>query len=82
MLAGSWLKPSLLAHDGYCIVDQQVMRRGKNQDSDDAVQQGDASTMVNAQNTSAPDGGNSGNNAMQEHGAMDPDASMLSELGS
>jgi len=60
----------------------KVMRRRKNQDSDAAVQQGDASTMVNAQNISVPDGGNSGNNTTQEHGVMDPDASMLSELGS
>jgi len=68
----------------------KVMRRGKNQDSDAAVQQGDESTMVqqddasttvNAQSSSVPDGGNSGNNAMQEYGVMDPDASMLSELG-
>jgi len=67
------------------------MRRGKNQDSDATVQQGDESTMVqqddasttvNAQSTSVPDGGNSGNNTTQEHGVMDPNALMLSELGS
>ena len=69
----------------------KVMRRGKNQDSDATVQQGDestmvqqddASTIVNAQSTSVPDGGNSGNNATQECGVMDPDVSMLLELGS
>ena len=69
----------------------KVMRRGKNQDSDatvqqgdesTVVQQGDASTTVNAQSTSVPDDGNLGNNAMQECGVMDPDASLLSELGS
>jgi len=60
----------------------KAMRRSKNQDSDDAVQQGDVSTTVNAQSASIPDGGNSGTNATQEHGAMDPGALMLSELGS
>jgi len=69
----------------------KVMRRGKNQDSDATaqqgdestmVQQGDASTIVNVQSTSVPDGGNSGNNTTQEYGVMDPDASMLLELGS
>jgi len=69
----------------------KVMLRGKNQDSDamvqqgdesTMVQQGDASTMVNVQSTSVPDGGNLGNNTTQEHGVMDPDASMLLELGS
>jgi len=67
------------------------MRRGKNQDSDATVQQGDestmvqqddASTIVNAQSTSVPDGGNLGNNTTQEHSVMDPNSSMLSELGS
>jgi len=67
------------------------MRRGKNQDSDATVLQGDesimvqqddASTIVNVQSTGVPDGDNSGNNATQEYGVMDPDASMLSELGS
>jgi len=46
------------------------------------VQQGDASTIVNAPSTSVPDGSNSGTNATQECGLMDPDASLLSELGS
>jgi len=67
------------------------MQRGKNQDSDATVQQGDestmvqqddASTIVNAQSTSVPDGSNLVNNTTQEHGVMDPDTSMLSELGS
>jgi len=58
------------------------MRRGKNQDSDAMVQQGDESTTVNAQSTGVPDSDSSGNNTTQEHGAMDPDASLLSELGS
>jgi len=67
------------------------MRRGKNQDSDATVLQGDesimvqqddASTIVNAQSTGVPDGSNLGTNTMQEHGVMDPDALMLSELGS
>jgi len=66
------------------------MRRGKNQDSDATVQQGDestmiqqgdASTIVNVQSTSVPDGGNTVTNTTQEHGVMDPDASMLLELG-
>jgi len=60
----------------------KVMRRNKNKGLDDTVQQGDASTIVNAPSTIVPDGGNSGTNATQEYGAMDPDASMLSELGS
>jgi len=59
-------------------------------DSNATGQQDDASTMmqqdvtsmtVNTPSISTPDGGNSGNNATQEHGAMDPDASFLSELG-
>jgi len=70
----------------------KAMRLSKNQDSDDTVQQGNVSTAVNAPSASVPDGsapsasvpdsGNLGVNATQEHGVMDPDASMLSELGS
>jgi len=69
----------------------KIMRRGKNQDSDATVQQGDESTMVqqgdtsttvNVQGTSGPDNGNSGNNTTQECGVMDSDTSLLSELGS
>jgi len=69
----------------------KVMQQSKNRDSDATVQQGDASTMiqqdvtsmtVNTPSISTPDGSNSGTNAMQEHGVMDPDASFLSELGS
>jgi len=67
------------------------MRQGKNQGSDATVQQGDASTMVqqgdastivNAPSASLPDGSNSGTNTTQEYGVMDPDVSLLSELGS
>jgi len=69
----------------------KVMRRDKNQDSNATVQQDNASTMiqqdvtsmtVNTSSISTPDGGNSGNNATQEYGVMDPDASFLLELGS
>ena len=65
------------------------MRWDKNQGSDATVQQGDASTMVqqgdastivNAPSTSVPDGSNSGTNTTQEHGVMDPDASLLAHL--
>jgi len=61
------------------------------QDSIAAVQQDDTSTMtqqdvtsmtVNTPSISTPDGGNSGNNATQEYGVMDLDASFLLELGS
>ena len=60
-------------------------------DSNATGQQDDASTMmqqdvtsmtVNTPSISTPDGGNSGNNATQEYGVMDSDASFLSELGS
>jgi len=60
----------------------KVMRRGKNQDSGATVQQGDASTIANAPSESTPDINNLGTNMTQEYGVMDPDASLLSELGS
>jgi len=46
------------------------------------VQQDITSMTVNTPSISTPDGGISGNNATQEYGVMDPDASFLSELGS
>jgi len=44
------------------------------------VQQGDAPTIANAPSARAPNNSNSGTNATQEYGVMDPDASLLSEL--
>jgi len=62
----------------------KAMRRNKNQGSDatSMVQQGDASMTANAQGANASNYSNWGVNAMQEHGAMDPNASLLSDLGS
>jgi len=60
----------------------KAIRRGKNQDLGATVQQGNASTIANAPSASPPDSSNLGANAMKEHGVMDPDASLLSELGS
>ena len=60
----------------------KAMRRNKNQGSDATVQQGDASTTANAQGANASNNSNSGVNMTQEHGAMDPNASLLSDLES
>jgi len=60
----------------------KAMRRNKNQGSDATVQQGDASTTANAQGANASNNSNSGVNTMQEYGAMDPNASLLSDLES
>jgi len=60
----------------------KAMQRNKNQGSDATVQQGDASTAANALSANAPDNSNSSANTAQEYGAMDPNASMLSDLGS
>jgi len=69
----------------------KVMRQNKNQDTSATVQQDDVSTTmqqdvtsmtVNTPSIDTPDGGNSGNNTAQECGAMDPNASFLSEFGS
>jgi len=57
-------------------------RRGKNQGSNATVQQGDASTIANTSSVNVPDSNNSGTNTTQECGAVDPNASLLSELGS
>jgi len=59
-----------------------VLTAAPQSDASTMVQQGDASTIVNVPSTDVPDGGNSGTNRTQEHGVMDPDASLLSELGS
>jgi len=60
----------------------KAMRRNKNQGLDAMVQQGDASTAANAQSANASDNSNLGANVTQEYGAMDPNALMLSDLGS
>jgi len=69
----------------------KAMQRGKSQDSSataqqgDAsttAQQGDASTIANAPSAKALDSNNPGTNATQECGVMDPNTSLLSELGS
>jgi len=68
----------------------KAMQRGKSQDSSataqqgDAsttAQQGDASTIANAPSAKALDSNNPGTNATQECGVMDPNTSLLSELG-
>ena len=58
----------------------KAMRRNKKQDSDVAVQQGDASAVANKPSANASDNSNSGANATQEHGVADPNASFLSDL--
>ena len=55
---------------------------GGTQGSNVMAQQGDASTTAKTSDATTPDHNNSGANAMQEHGAMDPDVSLLSELAS
>jgi len=60
----------------------KAMQRNKNQGSDAAVQQGDASMAANAQSANASNNSNSGANVMQECRAVDPNASMLSDLES
>jgi len=60
----------------------KALRRSRNQDLGATGQQGNASTTANAPNASSPDNSNSGTNTTQEYGVMDPDASLLSELGS
>jgi len=62
--------------------DAKAMRRGKNQDAGATVQQGQASTVANVTSTGAPGNSNSTANATQEHGVMDPDASLQSDPGS
>ena len=68
----------------------KIMRQNKNQDvsataqQDDAsmaTQQDAASMTVNALSVNTPDGSNSRNDAAQEHGVMDSDASFLSDFG-
>jgi len=63
-------------HDSIATVQQD--------DASTTMQQDVTSMTVNAPSINTPDGGNSGNNAAQEHSAMDVlrDASFLSELGS
>jgi len=60
----------------------KAMRRNKNQGLDAMVQQDDALTAANAQSANASNNSSSGANTMQEHGAVDPNASMLSDLES
>jgi len=66
----------------------KAMRRNKSQGLDATAQQGDASTAANAPSASAPNNSgnwvnsNSSTNTTQEYGAIDPNASMLSDLGS
>jgi len=60
----------------------KAMQRNKNQGLDARAQQGDASMAANASSANAPDNSNSNANTTQEYGAMDPNASMLSDLGS
>jgi len=60
----------------------KAMQRNKNQGSDATAQQGNASTTANAPSASTPDGNNLGANTTQEHGVMDSNASLLSDLGS
>jgi len=57
-------------------------RRNQSQSSNAAVQQCNASTIANASSVNVPDDPNLGTNTMLECGAMDPNASSLSELGS
>jgi len=58
-----------------------TVRRNQNQGSDATVQQGDASTVVNASSVNILDDPNSRTNATLEHGAVDLSALLLSELG-
>jgi len=58
----------------------KAMRRNKNQGSDATVQQDDALAAANAQSANAFNNSSSGANATQEYGAVDPNASMLSDL--
>jgi len=57
-------------------------RQNQNQGSDAMVQQGDASTVVNASSVNVLDDPNLRTNTTLEHGAEDPNTSLLSELGS
>jgi len=57
-------------------------RRNQSQSSNAMVQQEDASTTVNASSVNVPDDLNSRTNTMLEYGAVDPNALLLSELGS
>jgi len=57
-------------------------RRNQSQGSNATVQQGDASTIVNAASVNVPDDPNSRTNITLECGAVDPNAWLLSELGS
>jgi len=57
-------------------------RRNQNQGSEATVQQGDASTTVNASSVNVLDDPNSRTNTTLEYGAVDPNALLLSELGS
>jgi len=57
-------------------------RQNQSQGSNAAAQQGDASTTVNASMVSVPNDPNSRTNTTLEHGAVDPNALLLLELGS
>jgi len=60
----------------------KAMQRGKNQGLNATVQQGDASTIANTSSVKVPNSNNSRTNATLEHGAVNPNASLLSEFGS
>jgi len=60
----------------------KAMQRNKNQGLDAVAQQGVASTAANAQGADASNNGNLGDDTTQEHGAVDPNASMLLDLES
>jgi len=57
-------------------------RQNQSQSSNAMVQQGNASAMVNAPSVNVPDDPNSRMNTTLECRAVDPNASLLSELGS
>jgi len=57
-------------------------RRNQSQGSNAAVQQGNTSTTVNTSSVNVLDDPNSRTNRTLEYGAVDPNALLLSELGS
>jgi len=58
----------------------KAMRRGKNQGSNATLQQGNASAIATTVSVNVPDS-NLRTNTTLEYGAVDPNASLLSELG-
>jgi len=57
----------------------KLLRQG-NQGPNATTQQVDASTTTSASATTTPDRSNTETNTTQEHGVMDADSSLLSEL--